>query len=183
MGVFGPTNEELENLRTDFQLVISQGLDNLSQRIEAKMAAVEAAMPVRETDSEESAKSAAEKAAGYAAAANDAGEHIQAALQEIEHYKNSALNELELLKEELTSASTLSENLQGQIGATQEVYSNFIEKKKSLDSEIESLEEKMEGANEYLELAEKLPEAVEQAQSSLSEAKTLGESIKNTLSQ
>ena len=182
MGVFGPTNEELENLRTDFQLVLSQGLDNLSQRIEAKMAAVEAAMPVRETDSEESAKSAAEKAAGYAAAANDAGEHIQAALQEIEHYKNSALNELELLKEELTSASTLSENLQGQIGVTQEVYSNFIEKKKSLDSEIESLEEKMEGANEYLELAEKLPEAVEQAQSSLSEAKTLGESIKNTLS-
>ena len=182
MGVFGPTNEELDNLRAEFQLALSQGLDNLSQKIEAKITAVEAAAAVRATDSEESAKSAAEKAAEHTAAANESREHIQAALQEIVRYKQSALNELESLKEEITSASELSEKLQGQIDTTQKGYSEFIEQKTTLDSEIESLEAKMQGANEYLELAEKLPEAVKQAQSSLNEAKTLGESIKNTLS-
>ncbi len=182
MGIFGPSNEELENLRADFQLSMSQGLDNLSQIIEAKITAIEAAMSVRATDSEQSAKSAAERAAEHAAAANDSGEHVKAALQEIERYKESALEELESLKKEITTVSTLNENLKTEIATTQGIYSNFLENKEEIDSEIESLSKKMEGASEQLALAEKLPEAVEQAQSSLNEAKTLGESIKNTLS-
>lgn len=181
MGVFGPTNEELENLRAEFERVLSQGLDNLRQNIEAKITAVEAAAAVRATDSEESAKSAAEQAARYAAVANESGENIQSTLQEIMRYKQIVLNELESLKEEITSATALSEKLQGQIDTTQNVYTEFIEQKTTLDSEIESLEEKMQGANEYLDLAEKLPEAVKEAQNSLNNSKILGESIKSTL--
>lgn len=181
MGMWGPTNEDIDSLRNDMQL-LSQGLDSLSQRIESKLAALDKAISVRVTDSEESARAAAQKAAEHAERANEAGTQIQTALQEIEHYKNSASHEVELLKKEVASTSTLSENLRSQINATQEVYSDFLEGKEKLDVQINDLAEKMGDASEDLELAEKLPEAVAQAQASLNEAKTLGESIKNTLS-
>ncbi len=181
MGMWGPTNEDIDSLRNDLQL-LSQGLDRLSQRIESKFAALDEAISVRVTDSEEAARAAAQKAAEHAETANEAGTQIQTALQEIEHYKNSASHEVELLKKEVASTSTLSENLRSQINATQEVYSDFLEGKEKLDVQINDLAEKMGDASEDLELAEKLPEAVAQAQASLNEAKTLGESIKNTLS-
>lgn len=181
MGMFGATNEDLEDLKTEIGSLIAQDSENLRREIESKISEVETLIGVRATDSEESARLAAQKAIDHAREAKEAGANVQAALQEIDTYKNSASAELESLENERSSAALLNAQLAEKIDTIQGVYTTFLEKKETIDNQIDDLSKKMESANDYLDLAEKLPEAVEQAQASLNEAKTLGESIKNTL--
>lgn len=181
MGMFGATNEDLENLKSDIKLMIFQDLENLKHLIESKIHQVETSIGIRATDSEESARLAAQNSIEYAHTANEAGINVQAALQEINNYKNSASIELESLRDEISSVSLLNTKLQQEIVVTQNLYTRLIEAKENIENKIADLSEKLESANDYISLAEKLPDAVEQAKNSLSEAKTLGESIKNTL--
>lgn len=181
MGMFGPTNDELENLKVEITSTISQSIEDLKQQIGAKITQVEASMAIRATDSEAAAQLAAENAAAHASEANEAGKNVRAILQELEGFKTSATAELTSLSAEIADASTTNTQLKEGIETTNTFYEKFIEEKEAVDAQISDLREKIESANEYLAIALQLPGAVELAQSSLDEAKTVGESIKNTL--
>ena len=148
MGMFGPTNDELENLKVEITSTISQSIEDLKQQIGAKITQVEASMAIRATDSEAAAQLAAENAAAHASEANEAGKNVRAILQELEGFKTSATAELTSLSAEIADASTTNTQLKEGIETTNTFYEKFIKEKEAVDAQISDLREKIESANE-----------------------------------
>lgn len=167
MSFFGVSKEDFES----FQLAIL-----------ARISSIESEVRQRPADAEQQARTAASNAAALEAEARSHAGAIQSALNELSQYKAGALKELESLQAEKASTAAKSEELNQQIENTQSFYTQFIEVKKTTDSQIADLTQKVSQSKELLEQVAALPEALEETGELLNQSKTLSDSIKAILS-
>lgn len=167
MGMFGPTNDEFQQLQSE----IAQRFTSLEGEVRSKV-----------TDSEEAARSAAQNAAAYESEAKASGEAIETALREMEQYKSALLEEINLAKNEREELSVAHTNLMSDLEKTQELFEQLTESKAAIDEQAIEIAGKIKDINSYLEQSEELPESLSETQKILEEVKGLGESINNILS-
>lgn len=173
MGMFGPTNDE-------FDLFKNQ-IDSFKHHVDDRLRKISSEVERSATDSELEAKGAAERALQFEESSRAASGKIGEALSEISAFRATLLENIENLKEKINRSENSEEKLSEKINNVSSIYSEFLERKKGLDTSIEDLSVKIKSANDYLKRSEKLPDAVKEAEKLVEELSSSGESAKNIL--
>lgn len=162
--------------------VSKEEFDSFQSNVLSRLSNVEAEVRQRPADAEQLARNAATNAATFEQQARSSAGAVQSALDELNHYKTAALQELKELERERADTVARSETLIQQINASQKTFNQFIEEKAAVDLQIADIFQKVSQSNTFLEQVSALPEALTQTQEVLTESKTIAESIKALLS-
>ena len=167
MAVFGVSKEEF---------------DSFQSTILSRLSGIEVEVRQRPADAEQQARAAAENAISLEAQVRLNAGAVQSALEELNRYKDGALQELQALQIEKVNAAAKSEELVDQIKTGQAAYTQFNEVKNAIDTQIDDLSQRVIQSKAFLEQSAALPDALEKTQEILGESKSLAESIRAILS-
>lgn len=156
--------------------------DAFQSSILVRLSGVENELRQRPEDAEQQARNAATNATALEQQVRSSASAVQEALNELNQYKNAALQELQALQLEKTNAAAKSEELVQQINSSQATFSQFNEAKNNADTQIADLSQKIAQSNAFLAQSSELPEALGKTQELLQESKGLADSIKGLLS-
>jgi hypothetical protein len=173
MAIFGVEKKEFDDFknRQDERFAhLDVSIANLQRAIDSKI-----------TDSETVAQSAAESALQNQQKTQEIVEQIKLTASEIEKAKLACIEEFTVTQTQRTAIENIISKINNQLTSINNQYAEFSTRQETVNSEILALSEKIQTASGHLELSKQLPIALEEVQKGITDAKNIGDTLKNTL--
>lgn len=155
--------------------------DELKSEINNKINFLTEEIQRKATDSEESARAAADNAIEIEGKIRNTEANVNNALKNLEEYKSQALLEVQAIQSERKELTETNTKLITNIKENQDLHTQLIKSKESTTLAVSEISENFEKIKSLLTEAEELPSAVTSTKKLVEEAEELNEKLQNLL--
>lgn len=157
--------------------VDQQEFDQFQSNILAQLASLQSEIRSRASDSEESARLAAEQANASATRTKELVGVIEVSLREIDTYKANVADDLHTIAVQKNEVTAKNAELFEAIERTQNLETQILEAQETVDDAVKLVSGNLESVNTYLDQSKDLPESVSKTQELLEQCNAVFDKI------